>query len=214
MGGRKWSGFRMRLGILGGTFDPIHLGHLLLAEECREILALDKVLFVPAGQPWLKAGQPLTAAIHRLRMVELATAANPHFEVLRWEVERPGPSYTGDTLERLRAETGAAAELHFILGLDALADFPLWKDPERILQLANLAVVPRPGYSQDGDDIVAGIKSRYPAYADRITMLGLESVAISATELRRRAARGQSIHYRVPAAVGEYIGEQGLYKGG
>ena len=205
----------MRWGILGGTFDPIHLGHLLLAEECREILALDKVLFVPAGQPWLKAGQPLTDAVHRLRMVELATADNPHFEVLRWEVERTGPSYTVDTLERLRSESGADVELHFLLGLDALADFPRWKDPERILQLANLAVIPRPGYREsDGDSIVAEINSRYPAYADRITMLAVESVAISATELRRRAAIGQSIRYRTPAAVGEYIGEQGLYKGG
>lgn len=205
----------MRWGILGGTFDPIHMGHLLLAEEGREILALDKVLFVPAGQPWLKAGQPLTAAVHRLRMVELATADNPHFEVLRWEVERPGPSYTGDTLERLRSESGADVDLHFILGLDALADFPLWKDPERILQLANLAIVPRPGYREsDWDSIVAGIKSRYPGYADRITMLALESVAISATELRRRVAVGQSIRYRTPAAVGEYIEEHGLYKGG
>ena len=201
----------MRWGILGGTFDPIHLGHLLLAEECREILALDKVLFVPAGQPWLKAGQPLTAAIHRLRMVELATAENPHFEVLRWEVERPGPSYTVDTLERLRAEKGAAAELHFIMGLDALADFPRWKDPERILQLANLALVPRPGYVAEGDDIVAGIKSRYPAYDDRITILAVASVAISATDLRRRVAIGQSLRYRTPAEVGEYIGEKGLY---
>lgn len=206
----------MRFGILGGTFDPIHLGHLLLAEEGREILALDKVLFVPAGQPWLKTGQPLTAAIHRLRMVELATADNPHFEVLRWEVERPGPSYTVDTLERLRAESGSAVELHFILGVDALADFPRWKDPERILQLANLAVVPRPGYATEGDghDIVAGIKSRYPAYADRITVLAVESVAISATDLRRRVVVGQSLRYRTPAAVGEYIWEQGLYKGG
>ncbi len=206
----------MRYGILGGTFDPIHFGHLLLAEEGREILALDQVLFVPAGQPWLKAGQPLTAAIHRLRMVELATADNPHFEVLRWEVERPGPSYTVDTLERLRREWGAAAEMHFILGLDALADFPRWKDPERILQWANLAVVPRPGYvaEGDGDDIVAGIKSRYPAYADRITVLAVASVAISATDLRRRAAVDQSLRYRTPAAVGEYIGEKGLYKGG
>ena len=206
----------MRWGILGGTFDPIHFGHLLLAEECREILALDKVLFVPAGQPWLKAGQPLTAAIHRLRMVELATADHPHFEVLRWEVERPGPSYTVDTLERLRMESDAAAELHFLLGLDALADFPRWKDPERILQMARLAVVPRPGYvaKGDGDDIVAGIKSRYPAYADRITILAVASVAISATDLRRWVAIGQSLRYRTPAAVGEYIREKGLYKGG
>ena len=205
----------MRWGILGGTFDPIHLGHLLLAEEGREILALDQVLFVPAGQPWLKAGQPLTAAVHRLRMVELATADNPHFEVLLWEVERPGPSYTVDTLERLRAESGAAAELHFILGLDALADFPRWKNPERILHLANLAVVPRPGYREsDADSIVAGIKSLYPVYADRITRLTVDSVAISATDLRRRVAIGQSLRYRTPAAVGEYIGEQGLYKGG
>ena len=163
----------MRWGILGGTFDPIHLGHLLLAEEGREILALDKVLFVPAGQPWLKAGQPLTSAVHRLRMVELATADNPHFEALRWEVERPGPSYTVDTLERLRAETGAAVGLHFILGLDALADFPRWKAPERILQMANLAVVPRPGYREsDADSIIDGIKSRYPRLCQPHNCLG------------------------------------------
>ena len=206
----------MRFGILGGTFDPIHLGHLLLAEECREILELDQVLFVPAGQPWLKAGQPLTAAVHRLRMVELATADHPHFEVLRWEVERPGPSYTVDTLERLRAEGGTASELHFLLGLDALADFPRWKDPERILQLANLAVVPRPGYATegDGDNIFDELKSRYPAYSDRITVLAVASVAISATDLRRRSAIGHSLRYRTPAAVGEYIGDQGLYIGG
>ena len=106
----------MRIGILGGTFDPIHLGHLLIAEECRISLGLDQVLFVPAGRPWLKEGQPLTEACHRLKMVELAVSSNPHFRVIRNEIERPGLSYTVDTLEELRHELSGDAELFFILG--------------------------------------------------------------------------------------------------
>ena len=138
----------MRIGILGGTFDPIHLGHLLIAEESRITLGLERVLFVPAGRPWLKEGQPLTDAVHRVRMVELATASNPHFQVRRNEVERPGPSYTVDTLGELRAELDPDAELYFILGLDALESFHRWKEPERVLDLCRLVVVGRPGYSE------------------------------------------------------------------
>lgn len=200
-----------RWGVLGGTFDPIHLGHLLLAEECRELLALDKVLFVPAGEPWLKAGQGVTAGIHRLRMAELATAEHPQFAVLPWEVERPGPSYTVDTLARLRAEQGADLELHFILGADALASFQRWQEPERVLQLARLAVAPRPGYAAAAADIVAEVKARFAAYAAGISLLAAAGLDISATELRRRMAAGLSIRYRAPAAVVGYAGEWGLY---
>ena len=202
----------MRWGVLGGTFDPIHFGHLRLAGDCLEALSLDKVLFVPAGEPWLKAGRGVTAGGHRLRMVELAIGDDPRFGVLDWEVARPGPSYTVDTLARLRAEQGADLELYFILGVDALADFHRWKEPERVLELASLAVVQRPGYGAlVGSEVVAAVKARYADYADRIRLLNVAGLDISATDLRRRAAAGLSLRYRTPAAVGGYVREWGLY---
>ena len=202
----------MRWGVLGGTFDPIHFGHLRLAGECLETLSLDKVLFAPAGEPWLKAGQPVTAGAHRLRMVELAVADYPQFGVLDWEVARPGPSYTVDTLARLRGEQGVDLEIYFILGVDALADFPRWKEPDRVLELARLAVVQRPGYGAlVAAEVVAAVKARYGGYGERIELLTVAGLDISATDLRRRAARGWSLRYRTPAAVGGYVREWGLY---
>jgi nicotinate-nucleotide adenylyltransferase len=118
----------MKIGVLGGTFDPIHLGHLLIAEEAGTQLALDRVIFMPAGQPWLKDGKPLSDALHRVEMVRLAVADNPYFEVSLQEVDRPGPSYTVDTLEKLTGVLGAGNSIHFILGIDALHDFHRWKD--------------------------------------------------------------------------------------
>jgi nicotinate-nucleotide adenylyltransferase len=200
----------MRIGLLGGTFDPIHLGHLLIAEESRIDLQLGQVLFVPAGRPWLKEGQPLTQARHRVRMVELAIASNPHFQVRRNEVDRPGLSYTVDTLDELRAELSADTELYFILGLDAFENFHLWKEPNRILELCRLVVVSRPGYAdKDRDDLLA----RYQEHGDRIRLLPVHSVDFSATEIRRRASEGISFRYQVPGVVREYILEQGLYQG-
>ena len=203
----------MRVGILGGTFDPVHSGHLLIAEESRLSLALDKVLFIPAGQPWLKAGQPLTAAEHRWRMAQLATAPNPHFQVLRTEIDRPGPSYTVDTLTDLPAELGQSAELYFILGGDALASFHQWKEPEKILQLATLVVVHRPGYwDAEIDNIINEVKIRYPDYAHRLTALSMPGVDFSATTIRRRATAGQSFRYHTPEPVEQYILEHRLYR--
>lgn len=205
----------MRVGILGGTFDPVHLGHLLIAEECRLSLSLDRVLFIPAGQPWLKSGQPLTAAEHRWRMAQLATASNPHFQVLRTEIDRPGPSYTVDTLTGLPQFGGQPAELYFILGIDALASFHLWKEPERILQLANLVAVRRPGYRDtEIDNIINEVKARYPDYAHRLTTLPMPGVDFSATDIRRRAAAGQSFRYHTPEPVEQYILDNGLYQPG
>ena len=199
----------MRIGILGGTFDPIHLGHLLIAEEARVGLQLGQVLFVPAGRPWLKEGQPLTEARHRVRMVELAIADNPHFQVRRDEVDRPGLTYTVDTLEELRSELPSSAELYFILGLDAFESFHRWKEPDRILELSRLVVVSRPGYSvEERDQLLA----RYHQQRDRICLLPVHSVDFSATEIRRRAADGISFRYQVPEAVEEYIVEEGLYR--
>ena len=198
----------MRIGILGGTFDPIHLGHLLIAEEARIGLQLDQVLFVPAGRPWLKEGQPLTDAPHRVRMVELAIASNPHFQVCRKELERPGLTYTVDTLDELGSELPAGTGLHFILGLDAFESFHRWKEPERILELCRLVVVSRPGYAdEERDELLA----RYRHHGDRICLLPVHSVDFSATEIRRRAAEGISFRYQVPEAVEAYILEQGLY---
>lgn len=203
----------MRLGLLGGTFDPIHYGHLLLAEECRHSLALDKVLFIPAGQPWLKAGQPLTPGCHRQRMVELAIADHPPFALWDGELRRPGPTYTVDTLAQLQSEYPDAADFYFILGIDALESFPRWKDPERILQLTRLAVAARPGYpAMDKNDIIQKLKSRYPEHADRITTLTLPGAEISATAIRRRAAAGRSFRYHTPEPVARYILENRLYQ--
>ena len=203
----------MRLGLLGGTFDPIHYGHLLLAAECLQSLALNKVLFIPAGQPWLKAGQPLTPGIHRRRMVELAIADHPQFALWDGELLRPGPTYTVDTLTQLQSELPDVADFYFILGIDALESFPRWKDPERILQLVQLAVAARPGYpTAAGNDIIKKLKSRYPEYADRITALTLPGAEISATAIRRRAAAGRSFRYHTPEPVAQYILEHRIYQ--
>ncbi|MFQ5860658.1 MAG: nicotinate-nucleotide adenylyltransferase, partial [Dehalococcoidia bacterium] len=135
----------MRIGLLGGTFDPIHLAHLLIAEEARVKLDLEEVVFVPTGEPWMKAGQPLSPGEHRLNMVRLATATNPFFRVSSVELDRPGPSYTVDTLEILRQEMGHEVEFCFLLGLDSLKSFHRWKEPARVLELCTLVAVARPG---------------------------------------------------------------------
>ena len=203
----------MRIGILGGTFDPVHLGHLLIAEESRVMLGLDRVLFVPAGRPWLKEGQPLSEACHRVRMVELAIASNSHFHVVRNEVDRDGLSYTVDTLEEMGSELPPDSEFYFILGLDAFESFHRWKEPERILELCRLVVVSRPGYAEEErDQVMARYWGRYGDGRDRISLLPVHNVDFSATEIRRRAAEGVSFRYQVPEAVEAYILEQGLYR--
>ena len=202
----------MRVGLLGGTFDPVHRGHLAIAGECRERLVLERVCFVPAGQPWLKAGPPLAEARRRLRMVELATAGQPHFQVLANEVERPGISYTVDTLEELQAAWGPAAELYFILGRDAFQSLPRWKDSERLLSLCRWVVVNRPGYEEaegEGDCSSADLADHRPG---TVIPVSLPSLDISSTEIRRRVANGQPIDHLVPEAVAYYIAEHGLYR--
>jgi nicotinate-nucleotide adenylyltransferase len=199
----------MQVGILGGTFDPIHLGHLIIAEEARTRLELERVIFVPAGQPWLKAGQPLTPAQQRASMVELAVASNPCFQVARNEIERSGPTYTIDTLEELQRELGADTVLHFIMGMDALEQFHRWREPARLLELCHLVVVNRPGHQ--GVDVGA-VAARYPQASGRVTLLSIPQIEISSTEIRRRAARGISFRYQVPEAVEQYILERRLYR--
>lgn len=199
----------MRVGIIGGTFDPIHLGHLIIAEEARIRLELHQVIFIPTGQPWLKGSQPLASGQHRLNMVRLAVANNPYFHVASNEIDRPGPTYTVDTLTELREELGPATSVYFILGRDTLQQFHRWKDPERLLQLCNLVVVGRPGYP---DVDVVTLAARYPQAADKLIVLPVPLIGISGTDIRRRAARGISFRYHVPEAVERYILQHRLYQ--
>ena len=196
----------MRLGVLGGTFDPVHLGHLILGEAARQELALDRVVFVPAGQPWRKGGREIAAGADRLQMLRLATAGNPAFEVSSLEIDRPGPSYTEVTLEALQGEN-PGAELFFILGRDALTDFPLWHDPQHIAELATLAVAER------GDAALAAeAEVVLPGVHVRLCHLRMPLVDINATAIRQNVRAGRSIRYLVPDAVAAYIEERGLYR--
>jgi nicotinate-nucleotide adenylyltransferase len=194
----------MRVGVLGGTFDPVHRGHLALAGAARDELGLGEVLFVPAGQPWRKAGRIVAPAGDRLAMLRLALEGEAVFRVETLEVDRHGPSYTADTLEALRAAR-PEDELFFIVGEDALADLPNWVRPERILELATLAVARRAGVRPMAGEGLPGLR-------ERAVWLKMPLVRVSATEIRERVRRGEPIDGMVPPAVAAYIREQGLYR--
>lgn len=196
----------MNIGVLGGTFDPIHIGHLIVAEEARLKLGLSEVLFVPAGQPWLKQDRNITAAVHRLEMVRVAIADNPYFELSTLEVERPGPSYTVDTLTMLRKQLGSRASLFFILGRDALAELPLWKEPQEVVQLCKLVVPPRIG-SKD----LRHLEKAIPGLRDKVIQLDMPVIGISSSEIRQRIAQGLPVRYLVPPGVEGYIVEHRVY---
>ena len=196
----------MRIGVFGGTFDPIHLGHLAIAEEARDRLDLEEVCFVPAGDPWMKAGQELSSAYDRLNMVRLAVEDNPFFRVSTVELEASGPSYTIDTLTVMREEYGPEVSLFFILGTDAFVRFDEWKDPKGILALATLAVVDRPGATTWTDE--AGEELAGTGRVERVRGLHLD---ISASDIRRRVAAAESIRYLAPEPVERYIYARGLY---
>ena len=192
----------MRIGVLGGTFDPPHIGHLILAEVAREQLRLDSVFFIPAGDPWRKADRSVTPAIHRLAMTRLAIMDNEAFELDDCEVRREGPTYTTDTLRELRSRLSADDVLVFLAGQDALADMPYWKDPAGIAETAVIAIAPREGYEPP-----AGL----PFDTSALLRIDMPFVDISSTSLRERAKRGLSLRYLVPPAVAAYIRENGLY---
>ncbi len=198
----------MRLGFLGGTFDPVHRGHLALARAGRDELGLEEVLFLPAGQPWRKTGRMITSNEHRLAMLRLALEGEPAFRLSRMEVERPGPSYTADTLEVLRDDR-SEDELFFLLGEDALMDFPNWARPERILELVRLAVARR---ADSSPEALGEAERRLPGMGKRVIWLKMPAVVVSATEIRERMREGQSIGDLVPATVEEYIRAHGLYR--
>jgi nicotinate-nucleotide adenylyltransferase len=198
----------MHIGVFGGTFDPIHLGHLGAAEATRHELRLGRVIFVPAGQPWLKAGIPVSPARHRLEMVRLALAAERHYELSTMEIDRTGPSYTVDTMRTLRRELGTNAELVLLIGSDALIDFPRWKEPARLIEICRLAAFARPDVAMPSlDDLELAL----PGICERITFVEIPQFNVSATEIRRLVTRGASIRHLVPRAVERYIVKHGLY---
>ena len=198
----------MNIGVLGGTFDPIHNGHLAVAEEVRSRLDLTVILFVPAGQPWLKMENPVSPAEDRVHMVRLAIADKPHLKLSTIEIERPGVTYTVDTMAELQAQLGAENDLFFILGWGSLAELPQWKEPYRLITICRLVAVNRPGYPRP--DLKA-LEALIPGLSQRVILLEKPEIDISASEIRDRVARGLSISHLVPEPVESYIKEHRLY---
>jgi nicotinate-nucleotide adenylyltransferase len=190
---------------MGGTFDPIHHGHLVAAEEARWQFDLEKVLFLPTGQPWQKP-VGVSPAEDRYQMTVIATASNPAFAVSRVEIEHPGPTYTVDTLRRLRAGLGESTRLYFITGADAVLHILTWKDRDEVLGLAEFIAATRPGYA------LARLSDLMPGLSERLHPMEIPMLAISSTEIRARVARGAPIQYLVPDGVVRYVAERGLYR--
>ncbi|MSP78966.1 MAG: nicotinate-nucleotide adenylyltransferase [Dehalococcoidia bacterium] len=198
----------MRLGVFGGTFDPIHLGHLIIAEEARSQMNLEKVLFIPTGHPYLRPAQPSASGRDRLAMVRLAIQDNPAFEASSVEIDRQGPTYSVDTLEALQKLYGAGTESFFIVGQDAFLEIPAWKSPDRLVSMCTIAVVRRPGMAslqRDGEWSLGSAKAN-------VTVIDAPLIGISGTEIRRRVAHDISVRYWVPPAVENYMRTHTLYR--
>lgn len=196
----------LRLGVMGGTFDPLHWVHLTMAEEARTRFDLDRVLFIPAGQPPHKPDYSVSSPEDRYAMVLLGTASNPAFEVSRIELEREGPSYSVDTLAELKAIHGPDTGIYFMIGADEALYLPNWYEAERLPDLARFLVAPRPGFD------LGELKAKLPAYLyDAIDFLPMTPVDISSTDIRSRAASGRTIKYLVPDIVESYIRKHDLY---
>ncbi|MCC7451134.1 MAG: nicotinate-nucleotide adenylyltransferase [Anaerolineae bacterium] len=196
------------IGVFGGTFDPPHVGHLILAESACDALDLSQVLFVPAADPPHKHTLAITPIQHRLAMLQTAIANNPRFVISDVDLARPGPHYTADTLRILR-EQHPAATLYFLLGGDSLYDLPTWREPDKIIAQAKLAVMRRPGADID----VSRLEAQLPGIAGCVVFVDAPMIGISATTLRERMRRGHSIRYQVPEAIERYITDHQLYKG-
>jgi len=200
---RQPSGRTYRLGVMGGTFDPIHHGHLVAASEVASRFHLDEVVFVPTGTSYQKAGRDVSKAEDRYLMTVIATASNPRFSVSRVDIERPGDTYTIDTLHDIRAERGDV-DLFFITGADALAGIPTWKRHEELFDLATFIGVSRPGVSLNSKDC--------DSFDSRLHCVEVPAMAISSTECRARVARGLPLWYLVPDGVVQYVAKRGLYR--
>jgi nicotinate-nucleotide adenylyltransferase len=198
----------MRVGVFGGTFDPVHVGHLILAEQCRAQAALDQVLFVPAASPPHKQGRELTPFAHRVEMLTLAISGHPAFRVDELEKDRMGPSYTVETLTQLH-ERRPGDELFFILGSDSVRELHLWYQPHRILELATLLVVERP----DSPGLTAAeLKDRLQVSDVQMQHIEAPLIGVSSSDLRKRLAEGRSVRYIIPRAVEAYIEDKHLYR--
>ena len=195
-------GDAQRIGVMGGTFDPIHHGHLVAASEVAHLFALDEVVFVPTGQPWQKEGRKVSPSEDRYLMTVIATASNPRFSVSRIDIDRGGPTYTIDTLRDLRAERGDEAELFFITGADALAQIMSWQDVNELFALAHFVGVTRPGHRLS----VQGLPG------DKVSLVEVPALAISSTDCRQRVAHGEPIWYLVPDGIVQYIAKRRLYR--
>jgi nicotinate-nucleotide adenylyltransferase len=188
---------------MGGTFDPIHNGHLVAASEVAHAFALDEVIFVPTGEPWQKGSRAVSAAEDRYLMTVIATASNPRFSVSRVDIDRPGPTYTLDTLADLRAQRGDDAEYFFITGADALTRMMSWKDADELFRMAHFVGCTRPGHRLSMEGLPDG----------RVSLVEIPALAISSSECRDRVKAGQPIWYLVPDGIVQYIAKRGLYQG-
>ncbi len=196
-----------RLGVMGGTFDPIHHGHLVAASEVAARFDLDEVVFVPTGQPWQKAHKKVSPAEDRYLMTVIATASNPRFSVSRVDIDRPGDTYTVDTLRDLRKVRGPETQLYFITGADALSQILTWRGADELFELAHFVGVSRPGVDLDEKDI-----AHLPA--DKVTLIEIPALSISSTACRERTASGLPTWYLVPDGIVQYISKRGLYREG
>jgi nicotinate-nucleotide adenylyltransferase len=200
------AGVRARLGVMGGTFDPIHYGHLVTAEEALHQFQLDQVVFVPTGDPWMKEQTDVSPAEDRYLMTVIATENDAKFRVSRMEIEREGPTYTVDTLRDLRSELGSDVDLFFVTGADAILEIFRWKDPTELFDLAQFIAATRPGY--DLDAFTANAPDEHPA----VIVMQIPALAISSTDIRARVASGRPIRYLLPEGVKTYIEKAGLYR--
>jgi nicotinate-nucleotide adenylyltransferase len=191
-----------RIGVMGGTFDPIHHGHLVAASEVGHFFSLDEVIFVPTGQPWQKNGRKVSPAEDRYLMTVIATASNPRFSVSRVDIDRPGETYTIDTLNDLRAQRGPDAEFYFITGADALAMMISWRDADELFSMARFVGCTRPGHQLTLPDLPS----------ERISLVEIPALAISSTECRERVRDGNPIWYLVPDGIVQYISKRQLYR--
>jgi nicotinate-nucleotide adenylyltransferase len=194
---------RRRLGVMGGTFDPIHHGHLVAASEVQSWFSLDEVVFVPTGQPWQKEGRDVSPAEDRYLMTVIATASNPRFSVSRVDVDRPGPTYTIDTLRDLKDQRGEECELYFITGADALEQILTWRDIDELFELAHFVGCTRPGHELSSEGLPEG----------KVSLVEVPALAISSTACRERVRSGEPIWYLVPDGIVQYITKRGLYSG-
>jgi nicotinate-nucleotide adenylyltransferase len=199
----------MKTGVLGGTFDPIHNGHILMAESALSHLNLFEVLFIPAGCPCFKSKKAVTPARHRLRMVKLAIAGKPSFRFSAMEVERAGVTYTVDTIRALKSSLEPQDELFFIMGWDSLKEFHLWHQAAELISLCRLVVVPRAGCPKPD---IAELEKEIPGLMQHIIMLDSPVIEVSSSDIRQRVKNGMDIRGLVPDAVAEYIAEKGLYR--